>query len=594
MPALWKATPSIALTSAILALLAGLAMGFSNQASHAKRVMRDATVQSEILASTVSAALSFNDQAAAREYVQALSINSDVLRVGVYNARGALFAGFARPPLAAPPANLPAGGTHRDGETQIVVTPVTEGNAALGTIYLETVYDTARLRFNRFAPIALVAIMAAVIAAILGVAGATIQAANAKLREESLKLEDANARLLRQIDQRERAEEALRQAQKMEAIGQLTGGVAHDFNNLLQIILSCLDMMRRRLGKWGLRKEAEDDFQRYLQGALAGGERAAALTRQLLAFARRTPLEPSRLDVNKLVAGMSELLRRTLGEAISVETVLAGGLWPTYADANQLESALVNMAVNARDAMPKGGRLTIETANAALDDAYAAANEDVQAGQYVMIAVSDTGSGMSPDVLTKVFEPFFTTKDIGHGTGLGLSQVYGFVKQSGGHVKIYSELGEGTTVKLYLPRQVNAAPQAAAVATEQAVPRATSAETILVVEDEDAVRAFSVEMLTELGYTVLQAADGAAALRLLDEGAAIDLLFTDVGLPGGMNGRVLADEVEKRRPGTKVLFTSGYTRNAIVHGGKLDAGVALLGKPFTYAALAQKIRQVLG
>jgi CheY-like chemotaxis protein len=322
---------------------------------------------------------------------------------------------------------------------------------------------------------------------------------------------------------------------------------------------------------------------------MSGGERAAALTRQLLAFARRTPLEPTRLDVNKLVAGMSELLRRTLGESISVETVLAGGLWATFADGNQLESALVNMAVNARDAMPGGGKLTIETANASLDETYASAYEDLAPGQYVLVAVTDTGAGMPPDILSRVFEPFFTTKDIGKGTGLGLSQVYGFVKQSGGHIKIYSEQGEGTTVKVYLPRLISSQADTAVPMLEEPVPVSVRAETILVVEDEEAVRAFSVEMLRELGYSVLEAADGHAALRVLEANSRVDLLFTDVGLPGGLNGRALADEALKRRPRLKVLFTSGYTRNAIVHGGKLDPGVALLGKPFTYAALARKV-----
>jgi CheY-like chemotaxis protein len=306
------------------------------------------------------------------------------------------------------------------------------------------------------------------------------------------------------------------------------------------------------------------------------------------------PLEPTRLDVNKLVSGMSELLRRTLGESISIETVLAGGLWATFADGNQLERALVNMAVNARDAMPQGGKLTIETANAALDDTYASAYEDLVPGQYVLIAVTDTGAGIPADILARVFEPFFTTKDVGHGTGLGLSQVYGFVKQSGGHIKIYSEPGEGTTVKIYLPRLMSSQADTGGPALEQPLPLSVRAETILVVEDEDAVRAFSVEMLRELGYNVLEAADAHAALRVLEAQAGIDLLFTDVGLPGGVNGRALADEALKRWPGLKVLFTSGYTRNAIVHGGKLDPGVALLGKPFTYAALAQKVSLMFG
>jgi CheY-like chemotaxis protein len=290
---------------------------------------------------------------------------------------------------------------------------------------------------------------------------------------------------------------------------------------------------------------------------------------------------------------MTALLSRTLGEAIAIETVQAAGLWPAFADANQLESALLNLAVNARDAMAGGGKLTIETANTYLDDAYVRLFEDVKPGQYVLIAVTDTGSGMSNDILAKVFEPFFTTKDVGHGTGLGLSQVYGFVKQSGGHIKIYSEVGGGTTVKLYLPRLTNADVPAEGERLDEALAKSVQGESILVVEDEEAVRSFAVEMLRELGYNVLEAPNGQAALLLLASAPSIQLLFTDIGLPGGLNGRQLADEALKLRPHLKVLFTSGYTRNAIVHGGRLDAGVALIGKPFTYAALAEKIRQVL-
>jgi CheY-like chemotaxis protein len=385
----------------------------------------------------------------------------------------------------------------------------------------------------------------------------------------------------------------------MEAIGHLTGGVAHDFNNLLQIILTSLDMLRRRVNGWGLSPREASDFHRFMDAAVVGGERAAALTRQLLAFARRQPLEPKEIDVNRLVLGMSDLLRRTLGEAVSVETVLGGGLWRIFADANQLESALLNLAVNARDAMigreggNDGGKLTIETANAHLDDGYAASHEDVTAGQYVLVAVTDTGSGMTKEVLASAFEPFFTTKGIGHGTGLGLSQVYGFIKQSGGHIKIYSEPGEGTAVKLYLPRMTGPAAETVTEPEERATPRASAAETILVVEDEDGVRGFTVEMLRELGYRVREAANGREALRALDSDPSIRLLFTDVGLPDGLNGRQLADEARLRRPALKVLFTSGYTRNAIVHAGRLDDGVALIGKPFTYAALAEKVRMVL-
>jgi CheY-like chemotaxis protein len=288
---------------------------------------------------------------------------------------------------------------------------------------------------------------------------------------------------------------------------------------------------------------------------------------------------------------MSEILHRTLGESITIETVLAGGIWRIAADANQLENALLNLAVNARDAMRNGGRLTIETANACLDEAYADVNE-VQPGQYVLIAVSDTGEGMSQDVVAKAFEPFFTTKDVGKGSGLGLSQVYGFIKQSGGHAKIYSEPGQGTTIKLYLPRLAESADRHEGASGVTALPTGGRDRLVLVVEDDEDVRAHAVSILTELGYPVLQAGDGASALRVLEAHTDVRLLFTDVGLPGGLNGRQLADEARKRRPDLLVLYTTGYARNAIVHQGRLDPGVELITKPFTFASLATKVNAV--
>jgi signal transduction histidine kinase len=589
---LWKATPAIALSIAALLLVAGIAIAAIAERSYEAQKSREIEVQGEILSSTVGAALTFGDRKAAQEYVGALAANPEILSAAVYDSDGALFAGYSRSPDLQPPLKVPSLGTMTGNDWLSVVTPVMQETTRIGAVYLQVVTEPEERRLARAGIIALLITLVAVVVAVLGIAHSTLTRANAELEQQSLALAEANASLLKQIDEREKAEAALRQAQKMEAIGHLTGGVAHDFNNLLQIILSSLSMLRRRAARWNLSPEVIPDFHAFVDSATEGTNRAAALTRQLLAFARRQPLEPTKINVNKLVAGMSELLRRTLGEAIAVETVQAGGLWSIFADANQLESALVNLAVNARDAMPGGGKLTIETANAYLDEAYVRSLEDVSVGQYVLIAVTDTGSGMTKEVLASAFEPFFTTKDVGHGTGLGLSQVYGFVKQSGGHIKIYSELGAGTTVKLYLPRLISPDAEVDGDLVEQALPKAVQSEVILVVEDEEAVRAFTVEMLRELGYAVLEAANGQAALRLIDSNPAIQLLFTDVGLPGGINGRQLADEAMARKPGLKVLFTSGYTRNAIVHGGRLDAGVALIGKPFTYAALAEKIRQV--
>ncbi|HTU09805.1 MAG TPA: PAS domain-containing protein [Allosphingosinicella sp.] len=420
-------------------------------------------------------------------------------------------------------------------------------------------------------------------------ANETIRESEEALRELNQSLE---ARIASAIAEREQAEEALRQSQKMEAVGQLTGGIAHDFNNLLTIITGNVDAARRHVGE-----EAPARVQRALGNALVGAERAAVLTQRLLAFSRRQPLNPRPVDPNKLVTGMSELLHRTLGETIAVETVLAAGLWRIDVDANQLENAILNLAVNARDAMLAGdagaGKLTIETANTHIDRDYAAQNAGALPGQYVVICVSDTGCGMGEDTLARAFEPFFTTKEVGKGTGLGLSMVYGFVKQSGGHVKIYSEEEQGTTVRIYLPRLLADEAEEEERA-ELPVPEGTREETILVCEDDDDVRAYTVDVLRELGYRVLEAHDGPSALRLLErQEGRVDLLFTDVVLPSGMTGAVVAQEAKKLRPDLRILFTTGYARNAIVHHGRLDPGVELITKPFAYADLAARVRDML-
>jgi signal transduction histidine kinase/CheY-like chemotaxis protein len=385
-----------------------------------------------------------------------------------------------------------------------------------------------------------------------------------------------------EAERREIAEQALRQSQKMEAVGQLTGGVAHDFNNLLTIIIGNLGIAKRGV--------VEARAERALNNALVGAERAAQLTQRLLAFSRRQPLNPRVLDANKLILSISDLLTRTLGEDIELETIGGAGLWSVEVDASELESTLLNLALNARDAMPEGGKLTIETSNAYLDDEYCRHNEGVAPGQYVLIAVSDTGAGMSSETIDRAFEPFFTTKEAGKGTGLGLSQVYGFMKQSEGHVKIYSETGEGTTIKLYLPRRDG---DEIEISTDESEASDRGrGETILVVEDDDGVRQYAAEILRDLNYQVIEAKDSASALRLLDADKKFDLMLTDVVLPG-KNGRELANEVEKRRPETKIIFMTGYSRNAIVHHGRLDAGIALIPKPLVERVMARKIRQVL-
>ena len=381
------------------------------------------------------------------------------------------------------------------------------------------------------------------------------------------------------------AEETLRQAQKMETVGQLTGGVAHDFNNLLQIISGNLELMQRNL------PEDAPRLRRAAENAMTGARRAAQLTQRLLAFSRRQPLQPKPTDVNGLIAGMSELLGRTLGEIVEIAITPAPNLWRVEVDPNQLENALLNLAINARDAMPEGGRLTIETANETVD----ARTRDIAPGEYVTISVADTGVGMARDVLERAFEPFFTTKEVGKGTGLGLSMVYGFVRQSGGYVKAISELGGGATVRIYLPRLVGEDARHPGEAQPEPVePRRGGGETILVCEDDDHVRAYSVGVLRDLGYHVLEAHDGPSALRLLErQDGRVDLLFTDVVLPSGMTGAALAERARALRPSLKVLFASGYARDAIVHHGRLDPGVELISKPFTFNNLAGRVRAVL-
>ena len=380
-----------------------------------------------------------------------------------------------------------------------------------------------------------------------------------------------------------RTEAALAQSQKMESIGQLTGGVAHDFNNLLQVISGNLQLLGRTVGQ-------QERAKGYVQSALDGVRRAAKLASQLLAFSRRQPLEPQSVNLGRFVTGLEELLRRTLGEGVEVNTVVADGLWNSLVDPTQVENALLNLAINARDAMEGRGRLTIEARNALLDEAYASQHTGLVPGQYVLLAVTDTGSGMTPEVLQRAFEPFFSTKPEGHGTGLGLSMVYGFVQQSGGHIKVFSELGAGTAIKLYLPRSLDDEAPALPTAQHEG---AGGTETILVAEDDNGVRATVVALLQELGYNVLQACDAAGALAIIDTGVHIDLLFTDVVMPGSLRSPELAHLARERQPQMAVLFTSGYAQDAIVHSGRLDPGLDLLSKPYTQEALARKIRHVL-
>jgi signal transduction histidine kinase/ActR/RegA family two-component response regulator len=384
------------------------------------------------------------------------------------------------------------------------------------------------------------------------------------------------------VSERHRTEAALRQAQTLEAVGRMTGGVAHDFNNILTVIVGGLDLLRRALAE-------HRDALRRIDMMMLAADRATRLIRQLLAFARRQPLRPETVNLGPTMQEALTLIRRAVGDAISVECVTSAGLWNTTVDAAEFLAAVLNLALNSRDAMPEGGRLTIEISNAVLDDAYSAQHVEVEPGQYVLFAITDTGAGMDAPTAARAFDPFFTTKAASEGTGLGLPQVYGFVKQSGGHVKIYSEPGKGTTVKLYLPRSLTQEAAARPVASIATAGR----ETVLLVDDDDLVRSTVATMLRDLGYTVLEASGGAEALGMLQRGDRVDLLFTDVVMPGAISGRKLAEEARRIIPQLRVLFTSGYTENAIVHHGQLDAGVELLSKPYSSEQLGMRVRRVL-
>jgi PAS domain S-box-containing protein len=395
------------------------------------------------------------------------------------------------------------------------------------------------------------------------------------------------AKVTRDLSEKRAIEEQLRQSQKMEAVGQLTGGLAHDFNNLLTGISGSLEMMRVRMAQG---RTAE--LERYFIAAQGAVKRAAALTHRLLAFARRQTLNPKPTSVNRLLAGLEELVRRTVGPGIQVEVVGASGLWPTLVDPNQLENAVLNLCVNARDAMPEGGKLTLETANKWIDE-RAARRHDLPVGQYISVCVTDTGVGMTPEVMAKAFDPFFTTKPIGEGTGLGLSMIYGFARQSGGQVRIYSEVGQGTTMCIYLPRYEGGPPVDAEPELPSNLETPGEGEVVLVIDDDPTIRMLVAELLAESGYAVIEAVDGPAGLKVLESNARVDLLITDVGLPGGMNGRQVADAARVSRPDLKVLFITGYAENAIIGRGRLGKGMFVITKPFQMDILAHKIREII-
>jgi signal transduction histidine kinase/DNA-binding response OmpR family regulator len=614
-----------------------------------KSSVNDLATQADILAKVSLPALEFNDRKVAHENLAQLQARRGVTAAAIYAADGSRFATYAREGAATeaiPPAPA-TGGYVIDGDQIKMFRRIARNGDLAGTVYLSAQYPLAE-RIERYVLILSAALVLGLMVAFLVSAwlqsavtrpvraltgavrqvierrdfsarvakstqdevGSLVDAFNSMLgevghRAEALEhsnsalqremlvrtsaqeaLSQLNATLEERIEERtaelERAHEQLRQSQKLEAVGQLTGGVAHDFNNVLQVIMSNLQMLQMTLA-------GHPEAQRRLEAAAFAADRGAKLSSQLLAFARRQPLQPLSVNLGRVLRGMDDLLRRALGETIHIETVVAGGLWSTLVDPHQLENVVLNLAINARDAMKGQGRLTLELGNAMLDDQYVANERDVPAGQYVMLGISDNGCGMTPEVLQRAFEPFFTTKREGEGTGLGLSMAYGFVKQSHGHIRIYSEVGAGTTIKIYLPRCHAPEEELGEQTTERAV---GGIETILVVEDDLAVQATTVDILSALGYRVLKANDGQSALTILQSGIAVDMLFTDVVMPGTLRSPELARQAKQLLPQIEVLYTSGYTQNAIVHGGRLDPGVELISKPYRREDLARKIRSM--
>jgi signal transduction histidine kinase len=551
----------------LLACVAGLfaasvVLALASDAAHERQVADSARTQARILANSVTAALAFDDEEVIGQYVRAFSANPDILAVAVYDETGRRVAQYGQ---GLNPADFrPGRQSDASGASIGVTEAVMQKGQKLGAVFFRQKTETLWTRIGRYAGAAFILVVAALLLSV------TVFDARALTR--------SNQRLIEEMQQRESAEAALRQSQKMEAVGRLTGGIAHDFNNMLAVITGNNELLLRKF------PDADPMIMRFISTSQDAARRATALTQRLLAFSRRQALDPKPSDPAKIILDMTDLLRRTLGETIAVHVANAAGLWPVFIDVSQLEIALVNLAVNARDAMPGGGVLRIETANIKLEPHDLPTPEEVRPGPYVVISVSDTGEGMPPEILEQVFEPFFTTKGVGQGTGLGLSQVHGFVRQSGGHIAIESQVGCGTCVRLYLPRAECDAHIDAGQAQPVAPMPTRRRRSILVVDDEAGVREFAVTALKELGYDAYGAGSGDEAIQTVAEGAAPHVLLTDVVMPG-KSGRETADLIRQRLPQVEVIYMTGYTEADIIHGGKIDRDVHLLNKPFNLTDL---------
>lgn len=563
----WPNAPAAGGLMAMLLMLAGLGVIFQNESTYREQKLREAAIQAEILAASVTAALDFGDVPTAQEAVDALRVNPQINAAGVYRPDGTLMAGYERGRGVLPRRGAAKSGA--DGNAVEAVAPVLRGGERIGSVYLAATREPLSRRFARYSMIGLLVVMAALVVAVLGIAHTALRRANRELEERARALSDAYAELQIQVEERARAEDELRQAQKMQALGQLTGGIAHDFNNLLTVIQGSADILRR--------PELSDEKRiRFAQAIVQTSDRAAALTGQLLAFARRQPLQPKVIDLNAHILSMADLLDRTLGERIEIRTELSPDLCPIEADPAQLEAAILNIAVNARDAMPDGGILTIRTAEAPRLE---------NGNRAIALSVSDVGTGIEPEALARIFEPFFTTKSVGKGTGLGLSQVYGFAAQSGGDAQVASEPGVGTTVALILPCSEG---ERSGPAEIQEPTGAHITGRVLLVDDNEEVGIFAETLLTELGHQVVRADSGAEALRLAGE-ASFDVVLTDVVMPG-MSGLELAEKLRAILPEVPVVLTTGYS-DEISRSG--TGGLPVLFKPYRLEALALVLDQVM-
>jgi signal transduction histidine kinase/ActR/RegA family two-component response regulator len=582
--------PIVALGAAVALLVAGLILAVANERAYQAQKIDEVTVEARLLSVLVSGALDFNDRGAAREYLEALRANPEAQAGAIYDANDKLFVSYARTGTPALPATPPPEGASFDGNRLIVAMPVAQDGTKLGSIYLDIMTEPIAHRLQRYLGIGLLVTMAALLVVVLGTAHSALTRANTELERRAVDLDAANRQLRAQIAERERAEEALRQSQKMEAIGRLTGGVAHDFNNLLTIVGGNLDLLDRMARASPDAEVPRDRLRRLVEAAQRGLARGAQLTRQLLLLSRQEPLEARIVDINAAIVDFATLIQRAIGETIELRLELGDGSWPCKLDPAQFEAAVLNLAINARDATEGGGRLTIRTDLVRSPEEAGGAMDFTT--PHIVLTVTDTGAGMPPAVLARIFEPFYTTKAIGKGSGLGLAQVWAFVTQTGGRIIVDSQPGAGTTFLIYLPLSAVASEEAPGPTLSGDEPGGS--EHILIVEDEEEVRDVAAATLERLGYQTVVARDGREALAMLDDQRDFHLLFTDYVMPGGLNGAEMAREACRRRPDLKVLITSGYLgeAGASVDGSRIE-GFALITKPYRSADLAARVREVL-